>query len=297
MELIKPTAEIIELNPSPLKHIEKIARTCYKSEDKITDDSAPKFVKMLYARGHYAMLEFYYFYFNMETNLAMQLAYLNQLPEINGDFMFYDRNIESVSASCNLRTAIMFCKYNAVLALAIIKKYPELEFLFSGITCAKAYIVNNIELELQYETVKFIIDRGVSHELVRHRKCSFAQESTRYCNYGKQEHVKFIIPSWITDVDKEISEDRGTAAWYDAIQNAENDYFYLVNNDEHNKWTPQQARSVLPNSLKTEIIVQARLSEWKHIFKLRCDKAAHPDMRAVMIPLQEKFKEKYPNYF
>lgn len=157
-------------------------------------------------------------------------------------------------------------------------------------------------------TVRFIVDRGVSHELVRHRLASFAQESTRYCNYGRDEHITFIIPNWFTrvpeleaktalELHKNIKDINGVDYefnWCMKRLESEIEYTNLINNA---KWTPQQARSVLPNSLKTEINVSANIREWRHIFKQRTDKTAHPQMREVMIPLLKEFQTYIPILF
>ncbi len=161
-------------------------------------------------------------------------------------------------------------------------------------------------------TVKFIIDRGVSHELVRHRLCAFSQESTRYCNY--KGGVTFIIPPWV-DFEEgrwdnvgsvilpinnskiatlpEHYYDRGYQGWLSLLRNIERTYVELLRIG----WSPQQARSILPNALKTEIVVTANFREWRHIFKLRCAKAAHPQMREIMIPLHDKCKDLIPVIF
>lgn len=147
-------------------------------------------------------------------------------------------------------------------------------------------------------TVKFIVDRGVSHELVRHRLASFSQESTRYCSY--KNNVTFIIPPWIhiptgsyADCYNITIEDSASIIWFNSMSDAQYYYQKLLQKG----WTPQQARSVLPNSLKTEIVVTANLREWRHIFKLRCDKSAHPQMREIMIPLKEEFQRRIPIIF
>lgn len=151
-------------------------------------------------------------------------------------------------------------------------------------------------------SVLFIIDRGVSHELVRHRLCAFSQESTRYCNYGGG--VTFIIPPWVTiepgEYDSEYlyhNPDRGWCKedreWFDSVVEAADSYDTLLSKG----WTPQQARSVLPNSLKTEIVMTANLREWRHVFMLRTAKAAHPQMREVMIPLLHDFQQELPEIF
>jgi thymidylate synthase (FAD) len=150
-------------------------------------------------------------------------------------------------------------------------------------------------------TVKFICDRGVSHELVRHRLCSFAQESTRYCNYGKDDHITFIIPCWLDIHENEYTRNHSdflnmpdtTYDWCQTMLNLEYRYNSLITLG----WQPQQARSVLPNSLKTEINVSANIREWRHIFKLRTTKMAHPQMRELMCPLLDEFKSKIPLLF
>lgn len=139
-------------------------------------------------------------------------------------------------------------------------------------------------------SVKFIVDRGVSHELVRHRIASFAQESTRYCNYGKDKfgnEITVIKPFFF----KEDSE--SYQAWMFAMRDAENAYFRLLQYGA----APQEARSVLPNSTKTEITITANYREWRNFFKLRTAKAAHPQMREVTIPLLAELKKKLPIIF
>ena len=147
-------------------------------------------------------------------------------------------------------------------------------------------------------TVHFVCDRGVTHELVRHRLCAFSQESTRYCNY--KGGVTFIIPSWMIIHPGEYTEeikDHGLnapeAEWWGMMLQAEFSYKALLNMG----WNPQQARSVLPNSLKTEIVTTANFREWRHIFKLRTSKAAHPQMRELMIPLLQECKKLIPVIF
>lgn len=141
-------------------------------------------------------------------------------------------------------------------------------------------------------SVKFIVDRGVSHELVRHRIASFAQESTRYCNYSKDKfgkEITVIKPFFF--IDREDS--RIYNNWFHACQDAENTYFDLIMLGA----TPQEARSVLPNSTKTEITITANYREWRNFFKLRTAKAAHPQMREVTIPLLKELKKTLPIIF
>lgn len=197
---------------SELAHIERIARTCYKSEDRITEDgeSARKMIKNLIARGHEAMLE--------HSSL----------------------------------------------------------------------------------TVKFIVDRGVSHEMVRHRLASFAQESTRYCNYlnnkfGGNITVIDITPGMELDNRDYTDSQKETIIeeWTRAMKDVEKHYMKMVEAGA----TPQIARSVLPNSLKTEIVITANYREWRTILKLRTENVAHPQMREVINPLLRELKERIPLIF
>ncbi len=134
--------------------------------------------------------------------------------------------------------------------------------------------------------VRFTTNRGVTHELVRHRMCSFAQESTRYVRYDG--NMEFIEPVWW---DK--SSDEQKKLWEKAMTDAEAHYLKLLETG----WKPQEAREVLPNSLKTEIVVKANIREWRHIFDLRCSAGAHPQIRELMIPLREELKTLLPVVF
>lgn len=179
-----------------LKNIERYGRVCYKSENKITKDSAKKFVSMLIKLGH-----------------------------------------ESV-------------------------------------------------LEHEKITVRIICDRGISHEIVRHRIASYSQESTRYCNYQTKGFQ--VIEPFFFKKDKEKYK-----IWLEAMQACEKAYNQLLEKGA----SPQEARTVLPHSLKTEIIVTYNLREWRHFFKMRCSKFAHPQMREITIPLLKRFQKLIPVVF
>ena len=183
-----------------LRQIELAGRTAYKSEDKITNDSAESFVKMILDRGHLSVIEHY-----------------------------------SI-------------------------------------------------------TVRIICDRGVSHEIVRHRLASYTQESTRYCNYAKGKfgnEITVIKPCFWNENSEKYK------IWEQTIEQIENAYNKLIELGS----TPQEARSILPNSLKTEIVMTMNLREWHHFFTLRTSKAAHPQMREVAIPLLQEFKKRVPIVF
>lgn len=148
-------------------------------------------------------------------------------------------------------------------------------------------------LEHEKISVRIICDRGVSHELVRHRIASYSQESTRYCNYSKDKfgnELTFIRPPW---VDMNAEESSLSELWLVNMGDAERCYIYMI---EHG-WTPEQARSILPNSLKTEVVMTANIREWRHFFRLRCSPAAHPQMRQIATMMLAEFKNAVPVIF
>lgn len=158
----------------------------------------------------------------------------------------------------------------------------------SDVTLVRSLIGRGHHAMLEFGdiTVKFITNRGVTHELVRHRLCSFVQESTRYVKYDG--NMEFIKPVWWED-----SIDSQKDSFVHLCGVAEAGYLHLLAMG----WQPQQAREVLPNALKTEIVVKANLREWRHIFSLRCTKAAHPQIRSLMTELLVELKQKIPLIF
>lgn len=164
-----------------------------------------------------------------------------------------------------------------------------------------------------HPTIKIITDRGVMSELTRHRLASYSVESTRYANYSKNKfdsEITIIRPVWyswhlIDWVKNEKSDNKNmrnevgksllkrVSAWYDACKKDEHSYLTMIENGA----SPQEARGVLPNSLKTEIVITANIREWRHIFNLRCDKAAHPQFREIMLDILENFYKEWPVLF
>lgn len=281
MKLIKPYFEILE-QKDLFKHIEVCGRTAYKSEDKITEDSAPKFVDMLIKRGHGAVLE----------HGTVYLTIPNDENELN------DKDVQ------------------AWRKLQFLKKanYTEIvnwEYYYYITTNYRVIVENNLQYLMKYNkgrysphneriSVKFICDRGVSHEFVRHRVFSFIQESTRYCNYSNAKfgtECTFIEPLWLKDIPEKYTNPSpeslypprridSAQAYFEQLECAEETYLDLLKAG----WSPQQARAVLPNSLKTELIMTGTIKQWEGFFKLRCDSAAHPQARELAIPLLEEFK-------
>lgn len=202
MKIIQPSVEFITpLNgPAVIERLEQCGRVCYKSEDRITQDSGIKFLKGIIKSGHEAVLE-----------------------------------------HCSV-------------------------------------------------TVKFICDRGVSHEIVRHRLASYCQESTRYCNYSKDKfgrEITVIAPCYL-----EVTSNQWRT-WEHACAMAEKAYFSLLDQG----CTPQEARAVLPNSLKTEVVMTANIREWRHFLQLRCSEAAHPQIREVATQVLRGFYKAFPVLF
>lgn len=293
VRITKPSVEFLGAVPTDytgaLKFIERCSRTCYKSEDKITDESAEPFVKnVLIKAGHLAMVEHSNFVVckNIEKTNSMWITampgllgkYLNYVV-VAGTTLFIGGNLTAWHQHAANRGSYSFLgpfKRSYGEALFGVPK-PTSYDTESWKVCPH----NEIPKELQRYSARFICDRGVSHELVRHRPCSFAQESTRYVSYGGKD-MEFIEPAGFEDWDEDLR-----AIFKRNCDYSEAHYNYMVANGSR----PQQARAVLPNALKTEIVVTADLAEWEHIFKLRCAKDAHPDMRRVMIPLRDRFIE------
>jgi thymidylate synthase (FAD) len=167
------------------------------------------------------------------------------------------------------------------------------EFVRKRITTGHESVIEHASV-----SVRIITDRGVTHEIVRHRLASYSQESTRYCDYAGG-HVAFVLPVWCEDIEPgEYDEYIASAVeaendWLNAMWNIE-----LAYRDLREKgWSPQQARTVLPNSLKTEIIMTANVREWRHFFRLRCSPAAHPQMRALALDMLAGFAGVIPVVF
>lgn len=142
-------------------------------------------------------------------------------------------------------------------------------------------------------TVRVICDRGVSHEIVRHRIASYSQESTRYCNYANDKfgnEITVVMPCFFDSHSEEFDERYKYSVWYNSCKQAEDAYIELLRCGAY----PQEARSVLPNSLKTEMFVTMNLREWRHFFKLRCSPAAHPQMRQIANMILNQFKQRFP---
>ena len=288
MKMIKPSVEIIT-EPDLYKRIEIAARTCYKSEDKITDDSAKKMVKALIRRGHESPLEHSSIsiicFDKTYAYVCMLLAKYEAAMRIP-HFIKVTIDIDRPIFTGNVRAWRSLCRFHGndpLLTYVFYCHYPE---LFSDVFDApiiagleetyrdKAAVVANTGHN-DHDTIvtaRFACDRGVSHELVRHRLLAISQESTRYCNYGNG--VTFIEPWWWPE--QETSDTQFIRA---SCQAAEDAYTSLIASGA----SPQKARAVLPNMLKTEVVATGTVEYWrKYILPLRLSKAAHPDIRRVM---------------
>ena len=270
MKIIQPNA--IELKQQPgfegmLKHIELCGRTCYKSEDKITEDSHIRFVNMLREHAHGAMLE---------HGTVYLIVSKNNLHDVESSI---DRNLEQFVLG-NPYTKFRFIQetdsyYVTTNYRAIVENNLEWAMNIYKSECT--------EHHFKRRTFKITCNRGVSHEFVRHRVFSFAQESQRYVNYSKDKfgkEIKVIKPIYFND---EFS--MKYIHWKFACENAEKSYFVLLSNGA----TPQEAREVLPNSCATELIMTGFESDWEHFFDLRCAKDAHPQAQEIANMIKEQF--------
>lgn len=273
MKLIESSVQIIE-EKDPYKMIELAGRTCYKSEDKITENSAKEFVDRMIKLGHGAMLEHGTVYLTITATSPEVRKY-----EINPYSRVKKISVDGINGRAYITTNYRVLVEN--------KWLDDLKYQCDPTPSHEKRI-----------TVKFICDRGVSHEFVRHRVFSFAQESQRYCNYSKDKfnnELTFIKPTWLNiptgdytywdgdwcDIDNmkiQLPSDNGIAdnfLW--CLNNAGMQYRLLINKG----LKPQEARAILPNATKTELVMTGFESDWEHFFELRCSGAAHPDAKKL----------------
>lgn len=290
MRLIKPKVEIINQEPGVeglFKHMELCARTCYKSEDKITEDSARKFIdNVIVARGHTAMLEHGTVYLKIPYGIMYDTGYFSNEAIAT---KYIDNPYSIVQNSQIYDYWCVTSNYRVLLQ--------------NGWLDDLQYLCEPTEYHVRRITVRFICDMGVAREFCRHRVFSFAQESTRYCNYSKAKfgnELTFIQPCWITDeslshwrtvMNSETEWFRpnnafpGINMFLHSLEEAEDIYLALINEEG---WKPQQARNVLPLALKTELIMTGTDEQWAGFFNLRCARDAHPQARELAIELRDR---------
>lgn len=281
MQLIEPSFEIIE-QEDLYKHIELCGRTCYKSTDKITDESAKPFVDRMINSKHYAMLEHGTIYLTIPENdlITVKKYEKNRFSKWRG--VYYPKeDISRNYITTNLRV------------IAENNWWDDLQ-----------YMCKPTEHHAKRYTVKFICNRQVSHEFVRHRVFSFAQESTRYCNYSKDKfgnELTFIKPCWTEGEEFNVYKD-GTEALSSCLRASILSYPTFVSvlkciESAYNSligagWQAQQAATILPNAIKTELIMTGFAEDWEHFFDLRAlgtTGAPHPQAKQLAMPLYEEF--------
>lgn len=298
MKLIDSSYKIVEPKSYSLedvyKHIEFCGRVCYKSEDKITSDSATKFVNRLINSGHVSVLEHGTVYLKIRLDSIADDEFKNWYNYIFNTFDYDPYSVVSKILSVN-GYEIMFITTN----LRVLYENALLD------ECKQYICTQPEDMHERRYTVRFICDRGVSHEFVRHRHFSFSQESTRYCDYSKdkfKKEVTYIIPTWLdipegnytywdgdwVDMDKlkiNIHDEGKASSFLFALDHCEMMYKSLKNKG----CAAQDARAVLPNALKTELVMTGFASDWQHFFDLRDDNRAHPDAQKLAKPLHEEF--------
>ncbi len=320
MKIIKQNAELLDTTGmTPYQIIERVGRTCYKSEDKITDDSATKFVASLVKSGHHAMIEFGYIFLKI-TDIDFCEWFIYNKPDfirLIGGYVvgnmraFYDWYNAYLAGKIMFRSDDPIEEVTDLLHMLSLK-YPEVygdlyaEFheafeksfndsdapnpddvtypfilmnqdeFYQDFNSGRGNINGNLKY-IKFHIMKFTTNRSISHEIVRHRVCSFAQESTRYCNYTKGK-----FGGELTVIEPMFQEGTGLyATWFTSTCASEAAYFSLVENGA----TPQEARGVLTNDLKTDIWVGAFEDEWQHILNLRyhgTTGAPHPQIKELM---------------
>lgn len=284
MNLVKPSFEIIEQGVGSFglaKHIEKAARTCYKSEHLITNDSAIRMVERLVESKHYAMLEHATVY--LKANREVDLC------DSVGDMVWssLDKYIDNPYSKVETKDECIFVTTNMRV---IIENGWQEDFI---------HMCKPTDYHHKRVTVKFITDQGVLREFTRHRVFSFAVESTRYCNYGKDKfgnQLTFILPPW---ADEKLIQSYGEYHTHARSKTPESIFIACLNNAEKEYlellemgWKPERARNVLPLATKCEIVMTGFASDWKHFFALRAHGTTgtpHPQASELAIPLMNEF--------
>ena len=300
MRLCKPSFEILEQQPGLeglYKQIELSGRVAYKSEDKITEDSYKGFVDRIIKLNHGAVLE----HGTVYLKIPIYAATSYRIDEYKNN-PYSKTQINMDGESC----------YYITTNMRVLVEHNWLDDL--------KYLCEPTKYYEKRICVKFICDRGISHEFVRHRTFSFLMESTRYCNYSKDKfgnELTFILPCWVDSLA--LQEVKGTVVTSDDFGKLIGEYYYHLNGKEapyfktweitpernfiaslqiaeqlylellNQGWKPQQARAVLPNSLKTELVMTGFASDWKHFFELRDTGSAHPQAQELAHPLHEEF--------
>ena len=310
MKVIAPYCEILEdLDRQSLPiRIEACGRICYKSEDKITSESAEPFIRNIIKHGHNSVTEM--------AVLTLKVLYdtesiANQFFNLMPKFLLVDRIAKKellISGSVRAFRELYKGNPKVKMVKAVAQYLGSCHPLFyedllpeRGLMKQEGVHVEKVPLETvdalpagllakhRHVAVLFVVNRAITHEIVRHRPVSYLQESQRYCRYSQDRfgnEVTFIKPMFFKEGSTEYS------LWEKAMLDTEKIYLKLLETS-----SPQAARTVLPNSCKTELITFANLLEWLHIFKLRTSKGAEPSMREVMIPLLHKFQKRYPSIF
>ncbi|GAB4334482.1 MAG: hypothetical protein Kow0089_03720 [Desulfobulbaceae bacterium] len=307
MKVIPPSYEILdELDRQGLAvRIEYSGRICYKSEDMITPESAIPFVRKMAEHGHNSVLEMGVVTLRISQTdprllpelMATQPRYLH-IDSLDGETLLITGSVRAFREMLLFHPDCTLVKAMSAFLSARHTYFFDTILPPSGLAEDPAIRVSKVDLDEvdgmdpalrikhRHVGVKFIVNRAVTHEIVRHRPCSFLQESQRYCRYSEDKFgggVTFIKPMFYEEGTEEYT------LWQKAMEETERIYLRLLETS-----SPQAARTVLPNSCKTELIVYANLAEWKHIFKLRTTKAAEPSMREVMIPLYEELRARFP---
>lgn len=287
MKLIKQSFEILDQQcglEGIYKQIEVAGRTCYKSEDKITEDSAKEFVDRMIKSGHGAMLEHGTVYLAIPisewrcTDDYRDSYISNPYSNVNDSLVDWENNEGTVYITTNLRVLVE-----------------------NGWLDDLQYICEPTEYHEKRITVKFITDQGILREFTRHRVFSFAVESTRYCNYSKNRfshEITFIQPNWISDkdienyhmdfgyfTDQDTNHITAVNRFISALKNAEYFYMELIKLG----WKPQQARNILPLATKCDMVMTGFVSDWLHFFGLRDATSAHPQAQELAHSLHETF--------
>ncbi len=307
MRIVAPGFEILDSyfrQGQVLEQIERCGRVCYKSEERITEESALPFIRGIVKRGHESVIEMAQLVFRISGMEDQDLCdFFKVIPKFcqatffQGDLILSGNPRTFRDLARRYPEKVLVQVLLPVLKDALPVIYEDIK-LPDAVSQARVELLTPEEIDslpldhlLKHRTIlcHITVNRAVTHELVRHRVASYLQESQRYCRYGESKfggEVTFIKPCFYQEGTPEFE------LWKRAMEETEQIYLRLLQVS-----SPQAARTVLPNSCKTEIMVHATLEEWQHIFRLRASKAADPSMREIMLMMLPEFVELFPAVF
>lgn len=307
MKIIDQSHQILEDNTDLIQQIAHRARICYQSWDKETPETNERLFHNCIKTGHMSVLEMGRITMKVDPDEFFYEDIFDEDNELNYLKFIFSNYLKFITVdpidgyiSASVRTLIeIWDGLSRRVQRELVSQFPDI-FKYNGKPRPSATSIfceypedGPDYMKHKYQAVQIVTNRAMTHEIVRHRPCSFLQESQRYVRYDTPDGIEFIRPIWFNPEGCDLRlNDEASDIWLNSVKFAEQRYNLLIKLKQ-----PQQAREVLPNSTKTEIIIFANLAEWRHIFFMRTSSKADPQMQGLMRPILEDFKKLYPGRF